>query len=120
MISLNHQSQTRTTFRTLFHHSAVTAAVLITIVTGISVKAAPTPDPLIPRQVVFADEDKLSVRLSPDGQTISYLAPDEVSFVAFTSDLAFQGSPPQPLVMPRRLRSTARSRNRLARWSCAG
>jgi hypothetical protein len=67
MDSLIHQSQTRTSFRNLFHHSAIAAIVLITIVLGISAKAATIPDPLIPRHVVFADQDKLNVRLSPDG-----------------------------------------------------
>lgn len=32
---------------------------------------------LIPRQVLFADPDKIQVKLSPDGQTIAYLGPDQ-------------------------------------------
>jgi dipeptidyl aminopeptidase/acylaminoacyl peptidase len=74
MVSLSHQSRICTSFSYLFHHSGIAAIVLINIVFAISAKAAPTPDPLIPRHVVFADRDKLNVRLSPDGQNISYLA----------------------------------------------
>ena len=58
--------------RSLLKRSSFTATAVITIALGISAKAAPAPDPLIPRSVIFADEDKLIVRLSPDGRTISY------------------------------------------------
>ena len=33
------------------------------------------PTPIIPREVLFGNPDKSSVRLSPDGTRISYLAP---------------------------------------------
>ena len=42
---------------------------------GIGATAAAATDQLIPRRVLFADEDKLSVRLSPDGTTLIYIAP---------------------------------------------
>lgn len=74
MVSLSRQSRMCASFSYLFHHSGIAAIVLINIVFAISAKAAPVPDPLIPRHVVFADRDKLNVRLSPDGQSISYLA----------------------------------------------
>jgi len=60
--------------RNLQKHS-ILAAVVISIALGIGAKAAPAPDALIPRSVLFADQDKLNVRLSPDGKTISYIAP---------------------------------------------
>lgn len=75
MVSLSHQSQRCTSLRNLVRHSGIVAIVLINILLAIGAKASPMPDPLIPREVVFADRDKLNVRLSPDGQTISYLAP---------------------------------------------
>ncbi len=37
----------------------------------------PVPPPLIPREVLFGNPDKVSVQLSPDGARISYLAPLE-------------------------------------------
>ena len=50
---------------------------LITVLTlaGIGVTTAAAADQLIPRRVLFADEDKFSVRLSPDGATLIYIAP---------------------------------------------
>ena len=42
---------------------------------GIGATTAMADNPLIPRRVLFADEDKLNVRLSPDGTMLSYLAP---------------------------------------------
>ena len=35
----------------------------------------PDTTPLIPREVLFGNPDKTTVRLSPDGTQISYLAP---------------------------------------------
>ncbi|HEX5602048.1 MAG TPA: S9 family peptidase [Pyrinomonadaceae bacterium] len=75
-------------FRTLLKRSIFTAIAVITIALGISAKAAPAPDPLIPRSVLFADQDKLSVRLSPDGRTISYLAPVDDALGVWISSVA--------------------------------
>ena len=41
---------------------------------GIGASTARAADQLIPRRVLFADEDRWSVRLSPDGKTLAYLA----------------------------------------------
>lgn len=37
--------------------------------------SAQTAAPLLPRRVLFSEADKFAVRLSPDGQQVSYLAP---------------------------------------------
>src|ERR1044072_3385006 len=76
IISWRHQSETCTmSFRGRLKHLGFAAIAVLTLALGIGAKAAPAPGPLIPRSVLFADEDKLNVRLSPDGGTISYLAP---------------------------------------------
>ena len=80
-------------FRTMLKRSSFTAIAVITIALGIGAKAAPAPDPLIPRSVLFADEDKLSVRLSPDGRNISYLAPVDDAMGVWISSLADPGKP---------------------------
>ncbi|MBH8564498.1 S9 family peptidase [Nostoc sp. CENA67] len=38
---------------------------------------APSLPPLIPRQILFGNPEKTSPRLSPDGQYLAYIAPDE-------------------------------------------
>ena len=73
--------------------SSFAAIAVITIALGISAKAAPAPDPLIPRSVLFADEDKLIVRLSPDGKTIIYLAPVDDTLGVWISSVADPGKP---------------------------
>ena len=78
--------------RNLQKHS-VLAAVVITIALGIGAKAAPAPDALIPRSVLFADQDKLSVRLSPDGKTISYIAPVDGTLGVWLSSVADPAKP---------------------------
>jgi len=93
MVSLSHQSQLCTPFRNLFRHSGLVAIVLISILLGTSAKAAPIPDPLIPRHVVFADQDKLNVRLSPDGQSIIYLAPVDDKLGVWICSVADPGKP---------------------------
>jgi dipeptidyl aminopeptidase/acylaminoacyl peptidase len=45
-------------------------------------------DKLIPRSAIFADEDKLSVRLSPDGKTIVYIAPTDKGDEVFATPTA--------------------------------
>lgn len=79
-------------FRSLLKRSSFTAIAVITITLGISAKAAP-PDPLIPRSVLFADQDKLSVRLSPDGRTISYLAPVDDTLGVWIASVADPAKP---------------------------
>ena len=48
---------------------------VFTLALGIGATTAMATDQLIPRRLLFADEDKRSVRLSPDGKMLSYLAP---------------------------------------------
>jgi len=89
MVSL----QTSTmTFRNLQKHS-ILAAIVITIALGIGAKAAPGPDALIPRSVLFADQDKLSVRLSPDGKTVSYIAPVDGTLGVWLTSVADPARP---------------------------
>src|SRR5690349_7314888 len=45
-------------------------------------------DALIPRSALFADEDKLSVRLSPDGETVVYLVPNATGQEVFGTSVA--------------------------------
>ncbi|MCM3869814.1 MAG: S9 family peptidase [Pyrinomonadaceae bacterium] len=61
--------------RMLPKYSILTTVAVLSLSFAFAVKAAPVTDPLIPRHILFADEDKVNVRLSPDGQNISYLAP---------------------------------------------
>ena len=72
---------------------SILAAVVITIALGIGAKAAPAPDALIPRSVLFADQDKLNVRLSPDGKTISYIAPVDGTLGVWLSPVADPAKP---------------------------
>jgi hypothetical protein len=83
----------RLSFRKMKRDPVILAIVLINILLAISAKAAPMPDPLIPREVVFGDRDKLNVRLSPDGQTISYLAPVDDKLGVWICSVADPGKP---------------------------
>lgn len=80
-------------FRGRLRRSGFTAIAVLTLALGIGAKAAPAPDPLIPRSVLFADEDKLSVRLSPDGGTISYLAPVDGTLGVWACSVADPSKP---------------------------
>jgi dipeptidyl aminopeptidase/acylaminoacyl peptidase len=61
--------------RTLFGN-LVPALIAILAIAAAGVFANTSPDDtLIPRRVLFADDDRLNVRLSPDGRSVSYLAP---------------------------------------------
>ncbi|HEU4390333.1 MAG TPA: hypothetical protein VFV34_21195, partial [Blastocatellia bacterium] len=48
---------------------------VMTLATGISASTTIAADQLIPRRLLFADEDKLNVRLRPDGTSLTYIAP---------------------------------------------
>lgn len=72
---------------------SILAAVVITIALGIGAKAAPAPDPLIPRSVLFADQDKLNVRLSLDGKTITYIAPVDDTLGVWIAPVADPAKP---------------------------
>jgi dipeptidyl aminopeptidase/acylaminoacyl peptidase len=61
--------------RMLLKKPGFTLIVALTLSPGICAKTAVATDKLIPRQILFANEDKLNVRLSPDGAMLSYLAP---------------------------------------------
>ncbi|MEE2906893.1 MAG: S9 family peptidase [Planctomycetota bacterium] len=43
--------------------------------TGKAVEATTSQDPLIPREVLFGNPERVSVKLSPDGTKLAYLAP---------------------------------------------
>src|SRR5262245_14279428 len=53
----------------------LTLIAVLTLALGINANTAVATDQLIPRRILFAEEDKLNVRLSPDGTSLSYLAP---------------------------------------------
>jgi len=59
-----------------FIHLAFSALIVISLSSGVATQSRLPVDKLIPRSALFADEDKLNVRLSPDGETIVYIAPN--------------------------------------------
>jgi hypothetical protein len=63
---------------------------LIVINLSFSVAAQPrlSVDKLIPRSALFADEDKLNVRLSPDGKTIVHITPSANGDQVFATSVA--------------------------------
>jgi dipeptidyl aminopeptidase/acylaminoacyl peptidase len=50
--------------------------VLVLLVTGCAFQSAQLP-PLIPREILFGNPAKTDPQVSPDGKSLSYLAPDE-------------------------------------------
>ena len=73
-------------------HAAVAAPLLLAACAGAPKSTMPAAEtPLIPRSVLFGNPERASVRLSPDGETLAWLAPiDGVMniHVAPTDDLA--------------------------------
>ena len=61
--------------RILRTHPGLTLVAALSLAVSISVTTATATDQLIPRSILFAEEDKLNVRLSPDGRMISFMAP---------------------------------------------
>jgi|SRR5215203_1706635 len=77
----------------LLKQISFTAIVVITFALSTGVETVLAVDPLIPRSVLFADEDKLNLRLSPDGQSISYLAPVDDTLGVWICSVADPGKP---------------------------
>jgi len=72
-------------------HLAFGALIVLSLSFGVAAqsKLPKLPvDKLIPRSALFADEDKLNVRLSPDGETIVYIAPSEKGDEVFATSVA--------------------------------
>lgn len=61
--------------RTLLKQPGCTLIVILTLSLGLGTRTVTATEPLIPRRALFADEDKLNVRLSPDGLKLVWLAP---------------------------------------------
>src|SRR6185312_6015026 len=74
-------------------HAGLIAIAIFTLSVGIGADAATAPAPLIPRHLFYVDEDKIAVRLSPDGRTISYLAPVDGTEGVWSCDVANPGQP---------------------------
>jgi hypothetical protein len=62
---------------------AFSALIVISLSFGVA-----TQHKLIPRSAIFADEDKLSVRLSPDGERIVYIVPTAEGDEVFSTSVA--------------------------------
>ena len=92
---VEHRAASRLRFgvRTLPKSQILTAVTVVSLALVLTAKAAAAPDPLIPRRILFADEDKINVRLSPDGQAISYLAPADGAEGVWISSVADPAKP---------------------------
>lgn len=67
---------------------AFSALIVISLSFGVATQSRLPVDKLIPRSALFADEDKLNVRLSPDGETIVYIAPNAEGDEVFSTSVA--------------------------------
>ena len=67
---------------------AFSALIVISLSFGVATQSRLPVDKLIPRSSLFADEDKLNVRLSPDGETIVYIAPNAEGDEVFSTSVA--------------------------------
>jgi len=57
------------------HSAAIMILLSALLGSGCATTRSPQPGPLIARQVLFGNPDKASLTISPDGNTIAYLAP---------------------------------------------
>ena len=69
-------------------HLAFNALIVLSLSFGVAAQSKLPVDKLIPRSALFADEDKLNVRLSPDGETIVYIAPSDKGDEVFATSVA--------------------------------
>ena len=67
---------------------AFSALIVISLSFGVVTQSRLPVDKLIPRNTIFADEDKLSVRLSPDGQSVVYIVPSAEGDKVFSTSVA--------------------------------
>jgi dipeptidyl aminopeptidase/acylaminoacyl peptidase len=67
---------------------AFSALIVISLSFGVATQSRLPVDKLIPRSTIFADEDKLNVRLSPDGESIVYIVPTAEGDEVFSSSVA--------------------------------
>jgi hypothetical protein len=71
---------------------AFSALFVISLSFGVASQSRLPVDKLIPRSIVFADEDKLNVRLSPDGEKIVYIVPNANGDEVFSTSVADSAS----------------------------
>ncbi len=71
-----------------FIRLAFSALIIISLSSGVATQSRLPVDKLIPRSTLFADEDKLNVRLSPDGETVVYIAPSANGDEVFATSVA--------------------------------
>lgn len=71
-----------------FIRLAFSAFIVISLSFGVATQSRLPVDKLIPRSTLFADEDKLNVRLSPDGKTIVYIVPNARGDEVFATSVA--------------------------------
>ena len=67
---------------------AFSALIVISLSFGVATQSRLPVDKLIPRSILFEDEDKFNVRLSPDGETIVYVAPSAEGDEVFSTSVA--------------------------------
>jgi hypothetical protein len=67
---------------------AFSALLVFSLSFGVATQSRLPVDRLIPRSTLFADEDKLNVRLSPDGEKIVYLVPNAEGDEVFSASVA--------------------------------